>query len=786
MSLRTYTISLVLMLVIGHSVSVAQTLTGTDAMGNFNQYDDQGRSNNTFNPNRTDSSKVKKEVPKGIYVWTVDRKLGDITPATVDTLPHLYPHSTMASGINGDYNTLGSNYTARLSRIFIDREENQQFLFTQPYSQITRNPDQIHFTNTLSPITNLSYDNCGDKNDGEDHLEAKFAVNAGKRIGMGFDINYAYARGYFQNQSNSYFGATFYTSYLGDHYQLHASISTNNQKATENGGITNDNYITHPELFSESFSTNEIPTVLSSNWNRNHWNQIFLTHRYNLGFYRKVAMTEDEIKAKQFAMASQKQHKTQVKMKENGVDAPKGKEEKDEAPKGRPDGARIVGAEPTRPPLDSLATDTTRIKIDSKAAADSLLALEKLKDSLEAFTKKEFVPVTSFIHTLEYANYERIYQAYKTPSSYYGNTYYNLGPDAYPGDSIYDLTKHTLIKNTLGLALLEGFNKWAQAGLKGFVTHELRHFDMMQFDDAKNPYMERWTEHNVSIGGRLSKTQGRTLHYSLMAETWLIGEDAGQLKIDFSTDLNFELFGDTVRLAAKAYMHRLNPTFYERHFHSKHLWWDNNLNSITRTRAEGLFSYEKTNTTLRVAIEEMQNYTYLSMSYDATTNGRTNLTATLNQNVGNINVLTAQVDQKFTLGPLHWDNIVTFQSSSNKEVLPLPTLNIFSNLYLDFMIAKVLKVELGGAITYFTEYKAPDFCPQFNQYAIQTNADSRVTIGNFPFIDVYANLHLKHARFFVMMSNATATSFNRNTFLTPHYPQNNAILRMGVSWNFFN
>ena len=119
-------------------------------------------------------------------------------------------------------------------------------------------------------------------------------------------------------------------------------------------------------------------------------------------------------------------------------------------------------------------------------------------------------------------------------------------------------------------------------------------------------------------------------------------------------------------------------------------------------------------------------------------------------------------------------------------MLPLPTLNVFSNLYLQFMVAHVLRVELGASATWFTKYYAPDYLPQLNSFAVQQNADSRIELGNFPFIDVYANLHLKHARFFVMMANATATSFNRQAFLAPHYPLNRAVLHMGVSWNFFN
>ena len=206
----------------------------------------------------------------------------------------------------------------------------------------------------------------------------------------------------------------------------------------------------------------------------------------------------------------------------------------------------------------------------------------------------------------------------------------------------------------------------------------------------------------------------------------------------------------------------------------------------TRTRIEGLFSYRKTKTTLRVAIEEMQNYTYLGMSYTNNENERKYLTAGISQHSSNINLLTLQLQQRIRLGVLNWENIVTYQNSSDKEVLPVPALNVFSNLYLGFKIAKVLSVELGGNATFFTEYEAPDFCPQLNQYAVQQNPDSRITLGNYPFVNVYANMHLKHARFFIMMNNVLGNVSSRMQFLTRHYPMTNSVMLVGVSWNFMN
>ena len=166
--------------------AVAQEYNQIDESGNITRRSDNGN----FNKHKTDSAS-NKEVPKGIHVWTIDRRFGDVRPTEPDTIPHLYMNTIFNTGIYGEYNTTGNNYTARLSRIFIDRPEFEEFIFTQPYSWFNKQPDQFHFTNTLSPFTNISYDNCGDKQNGEDHIDAKFAVNASKELGFGFDLNYA-------------------------------------------------------------------------------------------------------------------------------------------------------------------------------------------------------------------------------------------------------------------------------------------------------------------------------------------------------------------------------------------------------------------------------------------------------------------------------------------------------------------------------------------------------------------------------------------------------------------
>lgn len=753
-----------------------------------NQFDQINRDVMLDNSNprkvNPDSLGSDKEIPKGIKVWTVDKRFGDIVHSTPDTLSHMFMNSIFTTGLRGEFNTTGNLGAPRINRIFIDRSLDGNFIFINPYDFFVTDVSKFHFTNTLSPFTNLTFNACGDRLTGEDHFTAKFGVNAGKRLGFGFNFDYIYGRGYYSSQSTSHFNYTMYGSYLGDQYQAHLLMSTNHQKVTENGGITNDDYIVHPELFPESFATPDIPTVLNRNWNRNDNQHLFFTHRYSLGFHRTVKMTEDEIAAKKFAMAAKKdQEAREAREKAERDDEDFDEEEFDKNRKqeqkfaGRPDNARIAGYEPT----DTLKTQTQeRLQITSKVQADSLLAAQQQSAEDTLWTKKEYVPVTSFIHTVELNNYSRIYQAYETPESYYANDYEM--DEKYTGDSIYDKTRHLALRNTFALSLLEGFNKWAKAGVKLFAAHEMRRYVLPEKVGTSS-----WSENNIYIGGQLSKFQGRTLHYCALAEFGMTGEDAGNLKVDASADLNFNLFGDTVTLQANGFFHRTTPSFYYRHYHSRHYLWDNDgLSKVIHSRIQGMLSWEKTKTKLRVAFDEISNYTYFGLSYQIGENyNRLNNDVHVRQSGDAISLLTLQLYQDFKFGPFNWENVLTYQKSSAEDVLPVPQLNVYSNLYLRFKIAKVLKCDFGADVRYFTKYYAPDYAPGLGQYAVQ-EGPNRVEVGNYPILNVYANFHLKQTRFFVMMSHVNAGSGNKMYFLAPHYPLNDSILRFGLSWNFYN
>lgn len=650
--------------------------------------------NENENELNEDSTTVdSKTVPIGIKMWTVDPRFGNTIEVEVDTLMHNFQNIQFTDGLNGEYNYLGNIGSPRLSRIFFHRKEASQFIFTDPYDFFIIPVDKFRFLNTKSPFANLTYLSAGSQQDGEDRFTAYFGVNANRKLNFGFRFDYVYGRGMYNNQATSLFNGTLFSSYMGDKYNMHFLFSKNHMKMAENGGIEDDIYITNPEDLPNTYITSDIPTNLERTWNRNDNFEIFLTHRYNLGFY------------------------------------------------------------------------------------------EEPEDTAQHYDN--FIPVTSFIHTFQYNNKERQYIAYETPQNYYVN-------DFFGDDYQRDITKYSSMKNTFAIALREGFNKWAKAGLTAFLTHEMRKYNMIDtLNSALDRYNKKYTENIISVGGELLKEQGRTLHYRIYGETALTGEDAGTFNITGKVDLNFKLFKDTIQLAATGYTKRINPSFYYRHYHSRHLWWDNNLSKELRTRIQGEFSAKKAGIHLNVGVENITNYTYLDnadIGYnneDGTLAGYKN-NVKVSQYKDNIQVLSATLKKDFAFGIFHWDNEITYQKSSNQDILPLPDLSLYSNLYLKFKLAKkVLSVELGADVRYFTEYYAPDYSPTIGQFYLQ-NPKDKIAIGNYPIVNAYINLHLKHTRIYVMMYHISEGMGNSNYFLAPHYPINPMWFKFGLSWNFFN
>lgn len=644
-----------------------------------------------------DSTKtnVKSLAPK-LFMWKISDKLGDIKQVKADTLYSYFQNTNLDDGLRGSYNQIGNLGAPRFSRYFFDREEENENtpFFMQPYSAFYFKPSQHFFTNSNVPYTNLTYHSSGNKVNGDDHLKAYFSVNANEKIAFGFNIDYMYGRGYYQHQSTSFFNGGVFASYRGDRYQAHLIYNNFVMKMAENGGITDDKYVTNPEDMSEgkqNYETQNIPVQLNRTWNRNNDFYINFNHKYNLGFQKE----------RQYIIPN-----------------------------------------------------------------------EQNKEQNDTINRKEYIPVTSFIHTLKVERGVHKFIGKEEPNDFYENTYINVGENFSE-----DITTSLSFENTVGVALTEGLNKYVPMGLTLYLTHKASKFELMTKDPQKT---KTYNQNELYVGGELSRKNGKLLNYTVLAETGISRYYAGNFNVKGDLDLKIPLKKDTISFNAFAKVSNKRPHFFMRHYHANHYYWDSGKNGMSkfdntfRQKIGGELSYNRSKTTIKFEAENIKDYVYFGPQVTP-----------LQQN-SNIQVLAATLRQDFQLGILHLDNEVTWQKSSNQAVIPVPDISLYHNLYIQTTLAKkVLKVQLGADVRYFTKYNAPAYNPVIQNFHTQPT-DNQTAVGAYPIINVYANLHLKRTRIYAMVSHVNQGMGNNRAFLVPHYPINPRLFKIGISWNFYD
>ena len=98
----------------------------------------------------------------------------------------------------------------------------------------------------------------------------------------------------------------------------------------------------------------------------------------------------------------------------------------------------------------------------------------------------------------------------------------------------------------------------------------------------------------------------------------------------------------------------------------------------------------------------------------------------IRQNDSPMSVLSASIRKELVLGPLHLDNKMLLQYSSNQEVLPLPNLSLNLRYFLQFVAQKsddglrdILVMQLGANAFYNSAWYSPAWNPALGVFQNQ-------------------------------------------------------------------
>ncbi len=389
--------------------------------------------------------------------------------------------------------------------------------------------------------------------------------------------------------------------------------------------------------------------------------------------------------------------------------------------------------------------------------------------------KRTYIPVSSFIYTLKYNSAKHTFINSSNQDNFFENTYYNP-------NSTRDQTRYWSLSNTFGISMLEGFHKYAKFGLAAYITHQVRHYELpddtvdMSASESLTPLPEglafepKKTEQLAFVGAQLTKQKGSILTYEATAELGIIGPVAGDIKVDGHVSTRFPLLKDSVKIKAFGSFHNEEAPYLMKNYRSNHFVWNNDFGKIRNLTFGGELNVPRTGTLFRASVSNIQNHIYFGASGMPCQEG------------GSVQVLSLSLQQNFKVGILHWDNSVTYQTTSNDAVIPLPQLAIYSNLYLLGRIA-TLKFQLGVDCDYYTKYYAPAYSPSLANF----NNQREMKLGNYPFCNVYLNMKLSKTRFYIMYSHVNQGLFGgSNYFSIPYYPLNPRRMQIGISVDFAN
>ena len=168
-----------------------------------------------------DSTKINKN---RTTAYRLTEKLGERFIAPMDTQRLNFSNNVLMEGRGVAVGYLANIGSPAQSRTFSERDEDNDFIFANPYSYYITTPKNALFYDVKDPYTRLSYlpHLFGDKTVSEERFEALFTTNFGKKINIGVDVDYIYTRGHYNHNGTSLIAYRPFLSFLTDRYEAHA------------------------------------------------------------------------------------------------------------------------------------------------------------------------------------------------------------------------------------------------------------------------------------------------------------------------------------------------------------------------------------------------------------------------------------------------------------------------------------------------------------------------------------------------------------------------------------
>lgn len=236
-------------------------------------------------------------------------------------------------------------------------------------------------------------------------------------------------------------------------------------------------------------------------------------------------------------------------------------------------------------------------------------------------------------------------------------------------------------------------------------------------------------------------------------------------------DLTIDL-GKLGIFAAKAVQQLYAPTQVQTAMYITNVnIWENDFSKTFETTLAATYRNEKWKTEVSGQYHLLNNYIYFDTL------------AQPQQITAGISIPQLIIKQNLRWKSLHLDNVLTWQLSSQEEVLPLPNLYGKHSLYLQGKIfRKVMLARFGIDVLWNSNYFPNAYQHLFGQFHLQDSQE----LGYYPIADIFFSMKVKTLRAFVKGENLLHLIRQDFAYQTPNHPIPYFGIRFGLSWRFLN
>lgn len=152
------------------------------------------------------------------------------------------------------------------------------------------------------------------------------------------------------------------------------------------------------------------------------------------------------------------------------------------------------------------------------------------------------------------------------------------------------------------------------------------------------------------------------------------------------------------------------------------------------------------------------------------------------QLANNINILKLTVEKRFNYKNWYLDAFLAYQKTDSKDILRTPEFYTFCSLYKNQTFFKKLKTQIGIDIRYNSPFTTVSYSAAAGQFY---NGDA-VVFNTKPVADVWVKAGLKRANLFLKYEYVNQGLLSKGFYTVNRYPMPDRLLKLGISWNFYD